>query len=113
MSTTITAQTKAARRRIPRRQFEIDTAERGKAPTDRLGQVRLGLIAITGHGFAQDRARLGFHRSAVPGGAQPQPLFHRRIDIADRQGGHRGLERCHESILYKMLTLERILFFYS
>src|SRR3954467_11379346 len=44
----------------------------------------------------------------MPGGAQAQPLFHRRIDIADSQGSHRCLKLRHASILYKMLALNSI-----
>ncbi|MFZ3238432.1 MAG: hypothetical protein WA184_24060, partial [Stellaceae bacterium] len=79
--------------------------ERCKAPADRLGKVRLRRIAIAGHGLAENCPRFGFHRSAVAGRAHAQPLFDRRIDIADRQGRHRCLDLIHAVITYKTLAL--------
>ena len=88
VSTTITDRAARCIDKLSRRQLEIEAAERRKAPTERLGQVRFRLFAVALHRSAQDRARFGFHRSAMPGRAHPQSLLNHRIEIANRQGRH-------------------------
>src|SRR5438105_14209299 len=88
VSTTITDRRGWRVDKLSRRQLEIDAAERRKPSADRLGQVRLRLVAISRDGFAQDRPRFGLHRPGMPCRAHAQALFDSGIDISDRQRRH-------------------------
>src|SRR5260370_39872686 len=80
VSTTITGERGRGVDKLSRRQVEIDSAERRKAPADRLGQVRLRLIAAAAHSLPQDRSRFGFDRSGMP--RRPHALFNNCTDLA-------------------------------
>jgi hypothetical protein len=66
VSTTITDRTTGLIDELARRQLEIDAAKRGKAPTNRIGRVRLRFLTIDRHCLAEDPSRLGFHGPAMP-----------------------------------------------
>jgi hypothetical protein len=76
----------------------VDTAERRKAPADRLRKVQLGARLLGAERDLQDLAQLGFHRPAVPGGAHAQRLSQFGINIADGQ-------RCHFSFYFRTSSL--------
>ena len=77
--------------------FEVDPAERREPPLDGLRQIGPG-IPVGGERVAQDVTKLRFHRTAVPGGADAQARFQRRIDIADGERGHRCFIQVHTSL---------------
>jgi DNA-binding transcriptional LysR family regulator len=78
---------------VARRREGIELTEIG-----RLAQVRLGAL-IDLDRFAHDCTQLRFHRTAMLCRAHAQPLFDRRIDIADRQRRHRCLVQLHADIV--------------
>jgi hypothetical protein len=79
-------------------------AERRKPCTNTLIQIALGRPLGFLESLLENVSHLGLHRVAVLRSADAQTLLERRIDIADRQRGHRDLIQLHAVIIHKAIV---------
>src|SRR5262245_35269598 len=81
---------------LTRERLQLDAAQRLNDGPDRLGEVARRCGRWPGaKGLLQNSSRLGFHRSAVHGGALLEPLLQVVVDVTDRDAGHRLSPLCH------------------
>src|SRR5205823_580337 len=82
-------ETRRLARRLARRQFEVDPAERRETTPDALVEIDPRAFRFVQR-IVQNVPHFGFHRMTVLGGAHAQAFLCCRIEIADRQRRHRG-----------------------